>query len=558
MSEREAERSGGGGYGIRYFGVSLTSRKRTAENFSGMYNGVTIYPVILKRDAKVIERTDLQDASDIEDIIVELYEQGVDAVWIGGGEEELVVINPFSVLLYKKGKEYHSVFGGFKSIPLSDEKIKEIYDSSLKLWENYSEEYKKKENKEERENYLRSLPPIQFEKGGEPQLNEEAQQYIDIISMNPKLEKYQKYKVILKDKFGIDFDSIYKDQEYIDNANLNDIKKQDDFLDFGNWLDYAKIISKKRGFIPMNLYDTPSNKYKLTDEIWSETSKKLNFYIKKVPYEERGTDSGDIARAFGNTIYYTDYADFYYFLHELGHIYDFQNKLQGIIKNPAYSPTNYGTNNGGETFAENFAIYFINPMALKNWNEDVYNAMDSEINEKYKNEINRIMPKKNDVTFEKGGDTKKIKFDIEEDDEEQRITISIKNIGEVILVVSYPEYEFLEDIGEDGLEELGVEEGDMIGKIEHLEIEDKYKGQGYAKLLMNKAIEIAKEKGLMPLYLNASPMGSDGLDIDALTIFYEKLGFQVFLEQGGNNLMILKETYNNGGLMKRRSRKRNQ
>ena len=166
MSEREAERSGGGGYGIRYFGVSLTSRKRTAESFSGMYGGVTIYPVILKRDAKVIERTDLQDASDIEDIIVELYEQGVDAVWIGGGEEELVVINPFSVLLYKKGREYHSVFGGFKSIPLTDEKIKEIYDSSLKLWENYSEEYKKKENKEERENYLRSLPPIQFEKGG--------------------------------------------------------------------------------------------------------------------------------------------------------------------------------------------------------------------------------------------------------------------------------------------------------------------------------------------------------------------------------------------------------
>jgi GNAT superfamily N-acetyltransferase len=145
--------------------------------------------------------------------------------------------------------------------------------------------------------------------------------------------------------------------------------------------------------------------------------------------------------------------------------------------------------------------------------------------------------------------TKKIKFDIEEDDEEQRITISIKNIGEVILVVTYPEYEFLEDIGEDGLEELGVEEGDMIGKIEHLEIEDKYKGQGYAKLLMNKAIEVAKEKGLMPLYLNASPMGSKryGLDVDDLTGFYESLGFEVFLRQGGNNLMILKDTYKTGG-----------
>jgi hypothetical protein len=243
-----------------------------------------------------------------------------------------------------------------------------------------------------------------FNDGGETQINEEAQQYIDIISMNPKLYKYQKYKVILKDKFGIDFDSIYKDQEYIDNANLNDIKKQDDFLHFDNWLNYAKIISKKRGFVPMDLYATPSDKYKLTDEIWNETSKNLDFIIKKIPYTERGTGSGDIARAFGDTIYYTDHADFYYFLHELGHIYDFQNNIKGIIKNPAYSPTNYGTTHSGETFAENFAIYFINPMALKNWNEDVYNAMDLEINEKYKNEINRIMPNNNDITFENGGD----------------------------------------------------------------------------------------------------------------------------------------------------------
>ena len=90
-----------------------------------------------------------------------------------------------------------------------------------------------------------------------------------------------------------------------------------------------------------------------------------------------------------------------YFHHYLN---DFKNNIKGIIKNPAYSPTNYGTTNGGETFAENFAIYFINPMALKNWNEDVYNAMDSEINEKYKNEINRIMPNNNDITFENGGD----------------------------------------------------------------------------------------------------------------------------------------------------------
>ena len=150
--------------------------------------------------------------------------------------------------------------------------------------------------------------------------------------------------------------------------------------------------------------------------------------------------------------------------------------------------------------------------------------------------------------YKNGGLTKKIKFHIE-DDEEGRITISINGVGEVILAETFPEYEFLEDVGEDGLEELNVEEGDMIGKIEHLEIEDEYKRQGYAKLLMEKAIEVAKQKGLMPLYLNASPMGSKryGLNIEDLTGFYESLGFEVFLRQGGNNLMILKDTYKTGG-----------
>jgi predicted GNAT family acetyltransferase len=149
--------------------------------------------------------------------------------------------------------------------------------------------------------------------------------------------------------------------------------------------------------------------------------------------------------------------------------------------------------------------------------------------------------------MEKGGKVKKAIFDIQEEDE--RITISIKGIGKVILTETYPKYEFSEDISEDELEELEVDEEDMIGKIEHIQIEDKYKGQGYAKLLMNKAIEIAKEKGLMPLYLNASPMGTKGLNIVNLTSFYESFGFEVFLKQGNNNLMILKSkvSYKKGG-----------
>jgi hypothetical protein len=165
FSERFAESQGGGGYGQRYFGISLTKRKRTAEIFSGMSRSITVYPVFLKKDAKVIERTDLDDASQIEDIILELYEQGVDAVWIGGGEEELVVVNPYSILFYKKGGEHFEVYGGLKSQQLTDEQIKNIYDESKILWEKYSNEYKSKTNKEEREEFLRSIKPIKFQEG---------------------------------------------------------------------------------------------------------------------------------------------------------------------------------------------------------------------------------------------------------------------------------------------------------------------------------------------------------------------------------------------------------
>jgi GNAT superfamily N-acetyltransferase len=226
-----------------------------------------------------------------------------------------------------------------------------------------------------------------FEKGGE--IDETAQMYIDIISMNPNLEKYQKYKEILKNEYDIDFDAICKDQQYIETANLQDIKSQNDFLDFDNWIAYAKKISKMRGFVRMDDY-MMAFKYDVTDDVWKKMSALLDFRIEKVEYIET-TGSGDIARVMGNTIYYTEHADLYYLLHEIGHIYDFQNNVNGIIHNPAYSPTHYGTMNGGETFAENFAIYFINPTALRNWNEEVYDEMEKTINAKYEVELTSLV-----------------------------------------------------------------------------------------------------------------------------------------------------------------------
>jgi hypothetical protein len=78
--------------------------------------------------------------------------------------------------------------------------------------------------------------------------------------------------------------------------------------------------------------------------------------------------------------------------------------LEGIVKNPAYSPTNYGTTHSGETFAENFAIYFINPQALKNWNEEVYEKLDQSIDDRWKNTIKGAIYKAK--VFKNGGEVK--------------------------------------------------------------------------------------------------------------------------------------------------------
>lgn len=101
MSDRDVERYGGGGYGNKYWGISVTSDKRVASTFSGMQHHVRILPIILLKGAKVIEMPQLHDAYDLNDHIVELWEQGVDAVWIGdknGGEKELCVLNPRAIV----------------------------------------------------------------------------------------------------------------------------------------------------------------------------------------------------------------------------------------------------------------------------------------------------------------------------------------------------------------------------------------------------------------------------------------------------------------------------
>ena len=101
-SERWAQEHGGGGYGQRYWGISVSKSKKIASNFGNPSPGVSIYPVVLAKGAKVVDRPDLVDAADVEDHIVELWNDGVDAVRLSDwnsdtSEQELLVLNPRAI-----------------------------------------------------------------------------------------------------------------------------------------------------------------------------------------------------------------------------------------------------------------------------------------------------------------------------------------------------------------------------------------------------------------------------------------------------------------------------
>jgi len=143
FSDRTVEQGGGGGYGEKYWAISLSKSKRTAESFAGQRNSVRIHPVLLKKGAKVVEIPEIKDAADIEDYILDLWQKQVDAVWIGGGEQELAVINPKAIVFAKDADSYQ-VFGGYKSENFTLEKAEQVREQAKKILETFGNEDQKK------------------------------------------------------------------------------------------------------------------------------------------------------------------------------------------------------------------------------------------------------------------------------------------------------------------------------------------------------------------------------------------------------------------------------
>jgi len=93
----------GGGYGKIQNSISLSSDPDMASRFTGSNSKGALIETKIKPGAKIISVKGVEYAEDLNDYVDDLIKDGVDAVWIGGGENELIVLNP-KVLTVSKSR----------------------------------------------------------------------------------------------------------------------------------------------------------------------------------------------------------------------------------------------------------------------------------------------------------------------------------------------------------------------------------------------------------------------------------------------------------------------
>lgn len=115
-----------GGYEDMLHTISLSKDKNMASNFTGDSRYGNVYAVLLKKNARVLNMEGkVKDSCELEEFIDKLWEHNIDAVWIGGGEQELAVLNP-KILVQGKGDSF-SVFNKQKFTNDDIEKFAEQY-----------------------------------------------------------------------------------------------------------------------------------------------------------------------------------------------------------------------------------------------------------------------------------------------------------------------------------------------------------------------------------------------------------------------------------------------
>jgi DNA polymerase III sliding clamp (beta) subunit (PCNA family) len=117
-----------GGYGRLQDSISFSMNPKIASRFTGTSNTGGLLEAKINSDANIVKIDGIEYAEELNDIIPKLLKDGVDAVYIGGGEEELVVINPKVISLTGKEETFKVIDGISKDIWNKNAEIKEWQD----------------------------------------------------------------------------------------------------------------------------------------------------------------------------------------------------------------------------------------------------------------------------------------------------------------------------------------------------------------------------------------------------------------------------------------------
>ena len=188
--------------------------------------------------------------------------------------------------------------------------------------------------------------------------NEEIQQLVDIIDgLSRGDEKRNKYINMLKSKFNYDYIES-SDEEYIDNANLDDIKSINDFRSYSNYklytkkllhlreknIDYGKFYNYSPSSISKNKLISLLEKYKIA-----------SFFNKTGVYSSPIGSKDDM-----NIDWAGDTFDKSHILHEIAHFFDDKIHIP-----TTYSLTDYGLTNQAECTCDSIMLYLLNKKYYK-------------------------------------------------------------------------------------------------------------------------------------------------------------------------------------------------
>lgn len=155
------------------------------------------------------------------------------------------------------------------------------------------------------------------------------------------------------------------------------------------------------------------------------------------------------------------------------------------------------------------------------WSQDITRGPANPLYDGGESSVNES---ENDVEYKRGTDG--------EDGYYIRAIVDGKVVGEIAFYEVWHDYSYFEDyMDEERYDELFPDDHWM--DMQYLQVKPQYRGMGIGRKLFADAVAWAETFGV-PLYGNASPMGSDGPRARELFNLYSQYGFTELVDEGDN------------------------